>query len=313
MARKTLAMELLGRGGPSLSWFPRRATLARAVRVDERAHPSEMGRVIPEEPDSDSSRDANGDAGLSEEDDDGGQEAHFPVNLNADGLGYREFTEEQIEIYSQDPVRGCADTLLLYVGDAVFSPAHFYADGSGAGYAVSGEFLEALDRHAATLAPSSPTSDPFSSEPQRFLFGRWNKNTDAEDWQLMTQSLTRSAPASIKPFNLLRERPDRRGVFEYLGRFEFAVDRAQDGQSLAWELLDACQPDERPELYTIPPGWTAEQAHAHWRKQALGGRQRLLFYLPRAPYFQFEQLGIEKAFLRKMLDIRRENFVDDEA
>ena len=110
-------MELLGRGGPSSSWLPRRASLVRAVRVDERAHPSEMGRVIPEEPDPDPSRDATGDAGLSEHDD-GGQEvrprstfavrsvaheqwkAHFPVNLNADGLGYREFTEEQIETYS---------------------------------------------------------------------------------------------------------------------------------------------------------------------------------------------------------------------
>lgn len=192
------------------------------------------------------------------------------------------------------------------MGDAVFSPAHFYADGSGAGYAVSGEFLEALDRHAATLAPSSPTSYALFSEPQRFLFGRWNKNTDAEDWQLMTQALTRSAPVNIKPFNLLRERPDRRGVFEYLGRFAFAVDRAEDGQSLTRELLDACQPDERPELYTIPREWTPEQAHAHWRSQALGGRQRLLFYLPRAPYFQFQNLGVEKIFLRKMLSIRKE-------
>lgn len=60
-------MEFLGRGGPSSTWLPKRGPLARAIRVDERAHPSERGRVIPDEPESD----RLGEAGLSEGDEDG--------------------------------------------------------------------------------------------------------------------------------------------------------------------------------------------------------------------------------------------------
>ena len=78
-----LAMEFSGRGGPSSTWLPKFGPLTRAIRVDERAHPVEKGRVIPDEPDSDLRAGAIGYAGLSEEDGQG-QEVRHPSTLLSD-------------------------------------------------------------------------------------------------------------------------------------------------------------------------------------------------------------------------------------
>ncbi|KAI0032347.1 hypothetical protein K488DRAFT_70712 [Vararia minispora EC-137] len=246
-------LELDGAGGP-VGWKVRKQ-LSRPVRVDPRAEPDDADILFYED---------------SDEETGGPSPVGFPESICGDDLSPDDFTEYQIEQYEEKRLPDCPETLLIYVGDAIFFPDHLRGDGKAEGFAIGGEFFEALDRHAKTLDSGSP--DTYRPGPEGFLAERYipsesgkkkGKHHTRQQQFLRVLKLDHEGPseeAETVKFNVLRERPEHHGAFEYLGICSFKVDRSPKGISLTTTQFESLEPCGKPDIYPLGEWSTVEDA-----------------------------------------------------
>jgi hypothetical protein len=251
----------------------------------------------------------------------------FPYSICDDSftLGPHDFTEEQIGEYyvcnkvlrlslhrpflhQEDYIQGCYEPLVICNGDAVFSLQQGTLSGAVQGYAVGGVLFDRLNKFAQSLPTTA--ANAYTHHPQRFLAIRdtVDDGVKIEDvTRLPMLRLSHVGPrdkAREKKFNLLRERPERPGVIEYLGVYSFRVDRSPMGKSLNRDLLDSLDCEDKPDVIPIEEGHLPADTQRSFFLGPGQRRQKMLYYLPRAPFFEAYGHGVDERFLEKLRKVR---------